>query len=86
METVPTRQRRRNLHGFRVLFIFVLDGRWGIIMEINQIEALATVLANRTGEQLVIASLAHEVTANEPTIKKWVSILKSLYYGLTVKP
>lgn len=55
-------------------------------MEIDQIEALATVLANRTGEQLVIASLAHEVTANEPTIKKWVSILKSLYYGLTVKP
>ena len=55
-------------------------------VEIDQIEALATVLANRTGEQLVMASLAHEVTASEPTIKKWVSILKSLYYGFTVKP
>ena len=55
-------------------------------VEIDQIEALATILANRTGEQLVVASLAHEVTASEPTVKKWVSILKSLYYGFTVKP
>ena len=55
-------------------------------VEIDQIEALATILANRAGEQLVISSLAHEVTASEPTIKKWVSILKSLYYGFTVKP
>lgn len=55
-------------------------------VEIDQIEALATILANRTGEQLVISSLAHEVTASEPTIKKWVSILKSLYYGFTIKP
>ena len=55
-------------------------------IEIDQIEALATVLANRTAEQLVVASLAHEVTASEPTVKKWVSILKSLYYGFTVKP
>ena len=55
-------------------------------VEIDQIEALAMILANRTGEQLVMASLAHEVTASEPTVKKWVSILKSLYYGFTVKP
>lgn len=55
-------------------------------VEIDQIEALATILANRTGEQLVISSLAREVTASEPTLKKWVSILKSLYYGFTVKP
>lgn len=55
-------------------------------VEVDQIEALATILANRTGEQLVIASLAHEVTASEPTVKKWVSILRSLYYGFTVKP
>lgn len=48
-------------------------------VEIDQIEALATILANRTGEQLVVASLAHEVTASEPTVKKWVSILKSLW-------
>ena len=55
-------------------------------VEIDQIESLATILANRTGEQLVMASLTHEVAASEPTVKKWVSILKSLYYGFTVRP
>ena len=55
-------------------------------VELDQIEVLASILANRTGEQLVMASLAGEVTASEPTVKKWVSVLKSLYYGFTVKP
>ena len=55
-------------------------------VELDQIEALATILANRSGEQLVFASLAGEVTASEPTVKKWVSILKTMYYGFTVKP
>lgn len=55
-------------------------------IELDQIDALATILANRSGEQLVYASLACEVTASEPTVKKWVSVLKSLYYGFTVRP
>lgn len=55
-------------------------------VELDQIDALATILANRSGEQLVYASLACEVTASEPTVKKWISILKALYYGFTVKP
>ena len=55
-------------------------------VELDQIDALATILANRSGEQLVYASLAREVTASEPTVKKWVSILRTLYYGFTVKP
>lgn len=55
-------------------------------VEIDQIEALATILANRSGEQLVMAPLACDVTASEPTVKKWIAILKALYYGFTVKP
>ena len=55
-------------------------------VELDQIEVLATILANRSGEQLVIASLANEITASEPTVKKWVSVLKSMYYGFTVQP
>ena len=55
-------------------------------VELDQIDALATILANRSGEQLVYASLACEVTASGPTVKKWISILKALYYGFTVKP
>ena len=55
-------------------------------VELDQVEALATILANRSGEQLVFAPLACEVTASEPTVKKWVSVLKALYYGFTIKP
>ena len=55
-------------------------------VELDQIEALAMILANRSGEQLVMAPLACEVMASEPTVKKWTAILKALYYGFTVKP
>ena len=55
-------------------------------VELDQIEALALILANRSGEQLVMAPLACEVMTSEPTVKKWVAILKALYYGFTVKP
>ena len=55
-------------------------------VEIDQIEALARLLAVRSGTLLVYASLAREVAASEPTAKRWVSLLHSLYYGFTVKP
>jgi len=55
-------------------------------LELDQIEILASILANRSGEQLVMASIANELTASEPTVKKWIAVLKSLYYGFTVQP
>ena len=55
-------------------------------VELDQIEALALILANRSGEQLVMAPLACEVMTSEPTVKKWTAILKALYYGFTVRP
>ena len=54
--------------------------------ELDQIEALALILANRSGEQLVMSSLARDVTTSEPTVKKWIALLKALYYGFSVKP
>lgn len=33
-----------------------------------------------------MASIANELTASEPTVKKWIAVLKSLYYGFTVQP
>ena len=54
--------------------------------ELDQIEALALILAGRSGDQLVMASLAGDVTTSEPTVKKWIALLKALYYGFTVKP
>lgn len=56
------------------------------ITELDIIERLAIILANRSGEMLVYASLAREINVSEPTIKQWISILKSLYYGFEVRP
>lgn len=55
-------------------------------VELDQIEALAMILAHRSGDQLVLAPLACDVTTSEPTVKKWIAILKALYYGFTIRP
>ena len=54
--------------------------------ELDLIERLAEILANRSGNLLVYASLACEVNVSEPTVKKWISLLKSLYYGFEIHP
>ena len=55
-------------------------------LEIDRIECLARMLINRSSEQLVYSSLALDLNVTEPTIKLWVSILKSLYFGFEVRP
>ena len=54
--------------------------------ELDIVGRLAMILANRSGEQLVYASLAREVNVSEPTVKQWVTTLKALYYGFGIKP
>ena len=54
--------------------------------DLDLIERLARLLANRSGEMLVYASLAREINVSEPTVKTWVSVLKSLYYGFEIRP
>jgi len=56
------------------------------IRELDQIEALAKILSERSGEQLVYASLGREVQANEITTRNWVATLSSFYFGFRVKP
>ena len=55
-------------------------------VEIDQIETLARILALRSGSLLVYASLANDIAASEPTVKRWTTTLRALYYGFTVKP
>ncbi len=54
--------------------------------ELDLVGHLAKMLANRSGEMLVCASLAREINVSEPTVKKWISVLKSLYYGFEIRP
>ena len=56
------------------------------VFEIEQMGLLATLLENRSGDQLVYASLGRDIQVSENTVKSWVSILSSLYFGFTVRP
>ena len=54
--------------------------------ELSQLEVLAKKLSLRSGEQLVAASLAKEVRVSENTIREWITVLKTLYYGFEIRP
>ena len=56
------------------------------IRELGQIESMARILSERSGEQLVYASLGKEVQVSEITARNWVSTLCSFYFGFLVKP
>ena len=56
------------------------------VVELGQLSVLAELLRNRSGEQIAYLSLAGEVKADEKTVKSWVGVLKSLYYGFEVRP
>lgn len=54
--------------------------------DIALIEALALILGNRSGTLLSYASLARDIAVAEPTVKRWIALLSSLYFGFTVRP
>ena len=56
------------------------------IREIDQIESLARILSERSGEQISYASLGAEIQMNEITIRNWISTLSSFFYGFCLKP
>ena len=56
------------------------------IHELEQLEVLASLLANRSGGQLVYASLAREIQVSEITVRTWIDVLQSFFFGFTVRP
>lgn len=56
------------------------------VQELGQIEALAQILADRSGQQIVFANLAQEVQVAPNTVKGWVQTLVATYYGFLVRP
>lgn len=56
------------------------------IRELDQLEAMARILSERSGEMLVYASLGAEVQVNEMTVRSWVSVLESFFFGYRVTP
>ena len=56
------------------------------IHEAGQIEVLAQLLANQTGQLVNYSSLASEVNVAVDTVRRWVSVLESFYYCFVVRP
>jgi predicted AAA+ superfamily ATPase len=54
--------------------------------EIDRLGVLADMLSNRSGEQLVYASIGNEIKIDEKTVKSWVIVFKHLFYGFEIRP
>lgn len=56
------------------------------VQELDQLIALASILQERSGSQVVYASLAKQVRVSENTVRSWVGTLAALHNGFLIKP
>lgn len=56
------------------------------VQELGQLEALALILAERSGGQLIYSNLATEIGTSVDTVRRWVETLCALHYGFLVRP
>lgn len=56
------------------------------IRDLDQLDMLATLLASRSGQQIVYTSLANEIQTNEVTARQWIATLNAFFFGFSVRP
>ena len=56
------------------------------VQELGQIELLAILLKNQSGQLTSYSSLARKVRVSVDTIRRWITILESMYYCYSVRP
>lgn len=56
------------------------------VHEVGLMEVLATMIKNQSGQILSYSNLAGKVRVSDVTIRRWISILKELYYCFTIRP
>lgn len=56
------------------------------IHEISQLEALATILQERSGDQMIYSNLAGQIQVTVDTAHRWIHTLCGMYMGFVVKP
>ena len=57
-----------------------------VIQDIKSLEYLVDRLASQVGSPISYQSLAEDVGVSAPTIKRWISVLESIYVIFTVHP
>jgi predicted AAA+ superfamily ATPase len=77
----------RRWHNQRLNRLIRTDLRdWEDVKDIEKIFSLAEELPRRVGSPLSINSLANDIQADFKTIKRWLSVLSSLYYSYQIPP
>lgn len=56
------------------------------VNEMDLMEVLASLLKHQAGQLVNYSNLAKKTRVSDVTIRKWISILKNLYYCFTIKP
>ena len=56
------------------------------VQELGQLELLALLLKNQSGQLTSYSSLARKVRVSVDTIRRWITILESLYYCYSIRP
>lgn len=56
------------------------------IQQVDQLQTMVILLANRSAHQLVYDNLAQEVRVSVDTVRRWVDVLRTLHLGFLVRP
>ena len=56
------------------------------IQQLDQLETLVRLLADRSAHQLVYDNLAKEVRVSVDTARRWVDVLRNLHLGFLIRP
>lgn len=59
---------------------------WAQIQQVDQLEMLAHLLADRSAHQLVYGNLATSVRVSVDTVRRWVETLHHLHLGFLLRP
>ncbi len=56
------------------------------VYEIGQVELLSELIKQQSGQLVNYASLARKIRASQDSIRRWISVLESLFYCFTITP
>ncbi|MBU2512199.1 ATP-binding protein [bacterium] len=56
------------------------------IQEVHQLELLAQLLRHQTGQLVNYSTLANKVRISVDTVRRWITVLNSLYFSFSVQP
>lgn len=56
------------------------------IQQLDQLELMARLLADRSGQQLVFGNLARQLRVAEDTVRRWTTAFCDLHFGFLVRP